>query len=166
MNRTIAILAAFGVLLLLIFKGQRVIAMVTRTALYKNNDSPYEQAIQYYANQFGVDSDLVKAIIMQESAYDPDARNPSDPSYGLMEVTHGAAQDILGYDVTDEQLMTTDLNIRVGAAYLARQVNKHGLQGGISAYNAGHPIMGNIENYVNPVMNYYAQYKGVFDANE
>ena len=39
-----------------------------------------------WGNRYGVDPDLLKAIATVESGENPSAFNPSDPSYGLMQI--------------------------------------------------------------------------------
>lgn len=79
----------------------------------------WDSLIQYHwqetSQQYALDAIahwlLVKAIIAQESQFDPRARNDSSGATGLMQVMPGA----LG---TIEQLLDPDFNLHVGCAVL------------------------------------------------
>lgn len=60
----------------------------------------------------------ILAIVWSESTGNPLAINPSDPSYGLMQLTMPIAEAFGG--VTDKgQLFNAQLNISIGSAFLA-----------------------------------------------
>lgn len=108
------------------------------------------------SNAYGVDPNLVAAIIRTESGGDPSAGNPSG-AVGLMQVLGGS------YD--------PDTNIRQGVAlysqYLAEFNGNTKLA--LAAYNAGDgavrtyggiPPYPETQNYVDNVMNRYYLYSG------
>jgi hypothetical protein len=110
--------------------------------------SPYDTLLAGASITTGVPLALLKAIISQESAWNPNAINPSDPSYGLMQINTAAHPDI-----TPAQALDPTVGIPYGAAYLASLIAQYGLPQAISAYNAGHPITGNAA-YVSAVLAY------------
>lgn len=122
--------------------------------------SPYDGAIQEAA---GGDQQLIwliKAVISRESAWNPGALRPEyrqgqfwDASYGLMQILLRTARL---YDATVQpgDLFIPAVNIQIGGAYLRDQVARYGLEGGISAYNAGAPTAANAA-YVADVLTYY-----------
>lgn len=122
------------------------------TVAQRGIGSPFEGLIQAASSQNNVPTALIKAIISQESAWDPSATNLADPSYGLMQVNTKAHPD-----VTPQQMLDPAQNIPYGTQYLAYQLGRYGgdIEKAVSAYNAGHYIVGNYTNYVSPVMQYY-----------
>lgn len=122
------------------------------TIAQRGINSQFESLIQDASARYSVPTALIKAIISQESAWNPNAVNLSDPSYGLMQLNFNYFKTATGQPITDP-----DENIDRGTAYLAEQTRRFGpdLSAVISSYNAGHPISGNISSYVNPVLQYY-----------
>lgn len=126
------------------------------TIAQRGINSPFEGLIAIASGQFGIEIPLIKAIISVESAWNPNAVNPADPSYGLMQLNvaffHGSS---------GEPILDPAANIETGTQYLATLMSQYGSQGlsaVISAYNAGHPISGN-SAYVNDVLTYYNWFK-------
>jgi len=106
---------------------------------------PYQPFIDREAKKNGVDPQLVMAMIWAESSGNPNAIGDLDrpagyQSYGLMQITRGAAIDV-GYDPNN--LMDPETNIAIGVAYLALMYAKfHAWDLAVCAYNAG---AGNVE---------------------
>ena len=46
-----------------------------------------QDKIKEYANKWGLEFALVKAFAKVESNFNPNAKNPADRSYGLMQIT-------------------------------------------------------------------------------
>lgn len=127
------------------------------TIAQRGLNSPFEELIRIAAQNYGVEVALIKAIISQESAWDAGAVNLSDPSYGLMQLNYNYFKMPDGSPILDPTA-----NIDTGTKLL-RDLKRFGsLDNIISAYNAGHPITGNITNYVIPVK----QYRDWFLAND
>ena len=122
------------------------------TVAQRGLNSPFEGIIQAASAQNGVPVALIKAIISQESVWNPNAVNAADPSYGLMQVNTKAHPD-----VAPDQMLDPSQNIPYGTAYLAYQLNRYGgdMAKAVSAYNAGTAISTNVAGYVQPVMQYY-----------
>lgn len=81
----------------------------------------------------------ILAIIWSESSGNQNAKNPADPSWGLMQLTlpiakaYGETQDLI-------HLMDPETNIRIGAAflrYLKVQYFANYGNGYVAAYNEG-----------------------------
>jgi hypothetical protein len=91
---------------------------------------------QIYAN---LDPEEILAIIWNESTGNPNATNPSDPSWGLMGVTFLIGQGYAG--ITDpSQLLNPDTNVKAGAGFLSHLKSKYGDQPDWpDAYNVGEP---------------------------
>jgi len=99
------------------------------------HENDYNSLIVAAATAHGLDPDLVKGIIGQESGFDHTAIAFDGLSVGLMQVTPGAAAEVgIAGDQTDPQT-----SIAAGTAYLALKIAQAGsYDAGISAYNGGY----------------------------
>ena len=90
------------------------------------------QKITDAANRHGVDPALALALSYEESEFNPTAKNPSSPAYGLFQLI---PRWFPGVDVTD-----VDQNIEAGVKYLADSMNRyHGnVEHAIWGYGAGY----------------------------
>lgn len=95
--------------------------------------------------RIGRDSDvpplLLVALIEQESEFRPEARGPRG-ALGLMQLRPATAREVAGKIGVrldeDEQLHTPELNLRLGAAYLASLYERFGnWEAALTAYNLG-----------------------------
>lgn len=124
-------------------------------------NSIFEPLIQQCSVNYGVPTALIKAIISQESDWNPNAVNLNDPSYGLMQLN-------AHYWGTPEQLLVPENNINIGTRILADQLARLGdMSLAIAAYNAGTSRsaadlsqriannVNNVGNYVSAVLAYY-----------
>ena len=99
--------------------------------------APFENLIQKYASQFGVQPYVIQAIILTESSGNPNAKGPTG-DYGLMQITLPTARR-LGFTGTPEELFDPETNIRLGVKLLA-DIRAHGateLAEMYSVYNCG-----------------------------
>ena len=113
--------------------------------------------IEQIANEHNVDPNLVKAVVEQESAYNPNAISKAG-ALGLMQLMPGTAREL---GVKDP--LNPVENVRAGTKYLSSLLNRY--QGNVimalSAYNAGikatdeHkgvPPFTETRNYVNGIL--------------
>jgi soluble lytic murein transglycosylase-like protein len=116
------------------------------------------------AEKYGVDKDLIRAIMKQESSFNPSAISTSG-AQGLMQLMPGTA-DALSVRNPFDILQ----NINGGVQYLKDQVTtfKGDVSLALAAYNAGPnsvkkyggiPPYAETQNYVQNVNEYYNQYK-------
>lgn len=93
----------------------------------------FESIIQKASAKYGVDADLVKAVIQNESAYDPEAVS-SAGAMGLMQLMPATAAS-LGV----ENPLDPEENIEGGVKLLRELLNQFGgnLTNTVAAYNAG-----------------------------
>jgi len=93
----------------------------------------FDEIIQKACQKYDVDTDLVKAVIQNESAYDPDAVS-SAGALGLMQLMPATAAN-LGV----ENPLNPEENIEVGVKLLRELLNQFGgnLTNVVAAYNAG-----------------------------
>ena len=87
---------------------------------------------------------LLKAIAQVESSENPQAKNPSDPSYGLMQILcrpdgHGGCSNnlnVLGWPpMTVHSLYDPDYSLHIGAQILEWNIGRYGFLRGIACYN-------------------------------
>ena len=105
----------------------------------------HDAAIAGAAARHGVDPLLIKAVVWQESRFQPDKLG-AHGERGLMQVTEPAAQDwvdALGVETfVPEDLLDPKTNVEVGAWYLAQALNhwsgqQDPLPFALGEYNAG-----------------------------
>jgi hypothetical protein len=130
-----------------------------RVSAYAGNPKEYEPIINSCAREFGVDTNLVKAVIQAESGYNPNAVSPKGAA-GLMQLMPATARDLKvtnSFDPAD--------NIRGGVRYLRFLLDtcKGDVGLALAAYNAGLanvskyggiPPYEETRNYVSRVMSY------------
>jgi hypothetical protein len=123
----------------------------------------YKPLILQAARDTGLDANLIHAVILAESAYDPQARSPKG-AMGLMQLMPATAKRYgVGNPYDPAQ------NIRGGTAYLSYLMKRFGndLELAVAAYNAGEgavekynrhiPPYKETQNYVEKVKGYMAQ---------
>lgn len=129
---------------------------------------------QTWGARHGVDWRLLKAIAIVESGENPNAKNPSDPSYGLMQVLckndgslNGRCTNVLNVQdwdqATPEHLYSPNFNVHIAAQIIKWNIGAYGFKRGIAVYNRwasrNDPVDGPFGNqdYVNAVLaNYYS----------
>ena len=101
-----------------------------------------------HGTQKGIDWRLIKAIAQVESSEQPNAVNPSDPSYGLMQIlcrADGPNESCRNKfpavprwaEATQEKLVTdVDFNVHVGSTILDWNLGRYGFPKGIAVYNS------------------------------
>ena len=100
----------------------------------KRGVGQWDDLIEKHASTYGVDPDLIRAVMRQESGrLGPTARSPVG-AYGLMQVMPGTWREMGGGDRNDP-----NEQVRVGTAYFAKQLKAFGgdTRKALAAYNAG-----------------------------
>jgi len=104
-----------------------LIVTATLGVLYYHT-SRYDYIISQAAARNGLDFDLVKAIVFEESWFRPDIKGPAG-ELGLMQVTRAAASDFAlkkGFPpFYEERLMEPELNLEIGCWYLQRSLEHY-----------------------------------------
>lgn len=127
----------------------------------------YDDLISKYSKINNIDENLVRAVIQQESGFNPNAKS-SAGAIGLMQLMPGTAKEL---GVTDPY--DPEQNIKGGTKYLKQMLDKFNgnTELALAAYNAGPhnaalkkgkiPQNGQTPKYVSKVMDYYEQYKTI-----
>ncbi|MEN2997689.1 MAG: lytic transglycosylase domain-containing protein [Brevinematia bacterium] len=104
---------------------------------------PYVSDVIYSAERFGIDPNLIYAVMKQESFFQEGAYSRAG-AIGLMQVLYSTGKlvarklDIPEAISSRKDLFKTDLNIFLGTAYLSMLIDSYGdLNHAISAYNGG-----------------------------
>lgn len=95
---------------------------------------PWRPLIERYSREFGVDPDLVSAILYTESRGDPNTISPRG-ALGLMQITPATARHLGIEDILDPEE-----NIRAGVKYISGLIRKYDEPSALLAYNAGPSI--------------------------
>jgi peptidoglycan lytic transglycosylase len=101
----------------------------------------YEEFVTGHADNYGLEPQLVAAVIYQESKFDAAARSSSG-AVGLMQLLPETGQGIAdrtgGGKWSPDDLLNPELNIRYGSWYLRHLLDKYGDEAlALAAYNAG-----------------------------
>lgn len=124
----------------------------------------YDAIIRKAAEQFDVEAHLIKAVIMAESAFDPNAISKSG-AQGLMQLMPPTADDMRVHDPFDPEE-----NILGGTRYLSILLKKfkQNKRLAIAAYNVGAKIVAHhnsvppipqTKRFVDKVMKYYMKFR-------
>jgi soluble lytic murein transglycosylase len=99
--------------------------------------------VQRYADAEGISPLLMLAFVRQESFFDPRAVSPVG-ALGLTQLLPESAQVAatslgIGAEVPNEQLLHADLSLRLGARFMAEQIERFGgdIFVALAAYNGG-----------------------------
>ena len=131
----------------------------------KTSRADIDNLISKYADKNGLDEDFVKAVINQESGFNPNATSHCG-AMGLMQLMPSTAQ---GLGVKDAY--NPEQNIEGGTKYLKGLMDRFGNDKSLAlaAYNAGPnavkkyggiPPYAETQNYVKKVLSKYDTYKG------
>lgn len=151
---------------------QQVVKPSCLSASSLGSSEEIDNMIDRVAAQYGMDPDLIRAVVMTESSCRPDAVSHCG-AQGLMQLMPGTAKE-MGVTNTFDPYQ----NICGGTAYLKKQIERFGdVRLALAAYNTGPGRIGGlgitnpndpaqyekiskgVRGYVDKVMNYYGQYR-------
>ncbi|MFP4494779.1 MAG: lytic transglycosylase domain-containing protein [Halochromatium sp.] len=101
--------------------------------------------VERTAKRYGVEVDLVDAVVIAESGYDPHAVSRMG-AIGLMQVMPETAADY-GVD-SIKALFDPKTNVRTGVRHLKRLLGQFGIGKAVMAYNAGEGALGRHNGFV------------------
>lgn len=126
------------------FSNCKTINHVTGSIIYDNH--AFDRLIKDMAAKYGIDSRLIKALIYQESRFNPDSKGNAG-EIGLMQILPRAAvadwaRVTKNKQPSNSQLFRPELNLEIGCWYLARAINRWReydccLELALCQYNAG-----------------------------
>ena len=133
----------------------------------KPSRAAINKLITRYAERYGLENDLVHAVVRAESGYNAHAVS-SAGAVGLMQIMPATGAD---YGVgSADALFDAPTNIRVGTRHLQRLIGRYGIGKAIMAYNAGEGALERhngfvtypeTQRYTHRVLTSYLQKKGV-----
>ena len=132
---------------------------------FKNSRENIENLIEKYAAKNNLDPDFIKAVVKQESGFNPDAKSKCG-AMGLMQLMPQTAKGLGVVDAFDPEQ-----NIESGVKYLKSMLNRFNNDPklALAAYNAGPgavqkygdiPPYRETQNYVKNIMSSYEALKG------
>ncbi len=138
-----------------------LVIAASRYALNRFFPIEYEQYIETYAGEYGLDKYLVMGVIRAESGFDHEAH--SQVARGLMQITDKTAEWIaekMNIPYSKDMVEEPELNIRMGCYYLSYLAGRfEGIETALAAYNAG---PGNVSSWLDDER-YSADGKTLYD---
>lgn len=112
----------------------------------------YEEFVSIYSDEYGVDENLVFAVIKAESDFQEDAVSHKD-ALGLMQIMKETAEDVarkynieIDFNNSEREILNVQNNIKIGTKYLAVLLEKYkNIEVAVAAYNAG---IGTVDNWI------------------
>lgn len=145
-------------------KGNGIVHGCSNKQHLSSKARAYQRTIQVYSRLYGVEEELIHAIVKQESCFNETAHSPAG-AIGLMQLMPGTADMMKISDPWDPQQ-----NIQGGVKYIGKMLKlfKGNKRFAIAAYNAGPgkvqrykgiPPYRETKNYVKKVMAEYYRLK-------
>ena len=131
---------------LILFKIVRIQDTILKT-IYPTK---YEEYVEKYAGEYGIDKYMIYAIIKAESNFNPEVTSQSD-AIGLMQLLEETAIErssaINELEVTKQDLYNPEINIQLGTSYYSYLLSyyKGNTVLALTAYNAG---IGNVDTWI------------------
>lgn len=148
-NKLIKLMIIIFVLFILVFILFKVVKLqdIIMKMVYPTT---YQEYVEKYSSQNGIDKYMIYAIIKTESNFKPNVKSKSN-AIGLMQLLENTAVEmssaVENEIIGEEQLYRPEINIKLGTsyyAYLLKHYNGNNILA-LIAYNAG---MGNVENWI------------------
>ena len=113
--------------------------------LYKKDYSEY---VSKYSQEYGVDENLIYALIKAESNFETKAVS-NKSAQGLMQLMPSTAEEVAdknGIELTEQNILEPETNINIGTKYISTLLEKYEcIEVALAAYNAG---IGNVDKWI------------------
>ncbi len=166
----IALVSLIGVALILYFAGPQIFGSVIAPL-----PDEYSPIVRKYAQEMGVDSCFVAAVIRGESNWNPGAHSGAG-AQGMMQLIPGTASAIAsraGIPYSRSQIREPDINIRLGTALIRYNLDHYGsIRNVLVAYNAGggrvnlpdRSLPRETQVYIVKITQYYSLYTSLYPS--
>ena len=138
--------------------GLIILILIVFLMVFKNKiqrifyPKSYEEFVSMYSDEYGVDENLVFALIKAESNFQEDAVSHKD-ALGLMQIMKETAEDVarkynieIDFNNSEREILNVQNNIKIGTKYLAVLLEKYkNIEVAVAAYNAG---IGTVDNWI------------------
>jgi len=138
--------------------GLIILILIVFLIVFKNKiqrifyPKSYEEFVYMYSDEYGVDENLVFAVIKAESNFQEDAVSHKD-ALGLMQIMKETAEDVarkynieIDFNNSEREILNVQNNIKIGTKYLAVLLEKYkNIEVAVAAYNAG---IGTVDNWI------------------
>lgn len=138
--------------------GLIILILIVFLIVFKNKiqrifyPKSYEEFVSMYSDEYGVDENLVFAVIKAESNFQEDAVSHKD-ALGLMQIMKETAEDVarkynieIDFNNSEREILNVQNNIKIGTKYLAVLLEKYkNIEVAVAAYNAG---IGTVDNWI------------------
>ena len=138
--------------------GLIILILIVFLIVFKNKiqrifyPKSYEEFVSMYSDEYGVDENLIFAVIKAESNFQEDAVSHKD-ALGLMQIMKETAEDVarkynieIDFNNSEREILNVQNNIKIGTKYLAVLLEKYkNIEVGVAAYNAG---IGTVDNWI------------------
>ena len=112
----------------------------------------HEEFVSMYSDEYGVDENLVFAVIKAESNFHEEAVSHKD-ALGLKQIMKETAEDVarkynieIDFNNSEREILNVQNNIKIGTKYLAVLLEKYkNIEVAVAAYNAG---IGTVDNWI------------------
>lgn len=124
-----------------------VVLKSTNNIMIKNMyKKEYSEYVSKYAQEYGVEEELIYAIIKSESNFKEDAVSNKEAK-GLMQLMDATAEEVARKNgIEIDNILEPDTNINLGTKYLSNLINKYKCtEIALAAYNAG---IGNVDKWI------------------
>lgn len=138
------LIAVIMIVIVLIFTARLINKQMIKI-MYKKE---YAEYINKYATEYGVEENLIYAVIKAESNFEPNAVSHQN-AQGLMQLMYSTAEEVsnkIGIELTDNNILEPEININIGTKYIAILIDKYEcIEVALAAYNAG---SGNVDKWI------------------
>ena len=138
--------------------GLIILILIVFLIVFKNKiqrifyPKSYEEFVSMYSDEYGVDENLIFAVIKAESNFQEDEVSHKD-ALGLMQIMKETAEDVarkynieIDFNNSEREILNVQNNIKIGTKYLAVLLEKYkNIEVAVAAYNAG---IGTVDNWI------------------